>query len=298
MTTRPSDQPARSSRRMRGVKETVRADPYALSRGDVEAQQARLGVSVQQVEHDFVISHILNAILSESDKFVFYGGTALSRTYLAGLRLSEDIDLLSVGPRRDAAVAIDHAIGKALDRHFDGVRGNPPLQEARIDTEACIYQVGEVQVKIQLVDGRDYAQWPRQMSRVSMKYEGIDDVELTTLSPEGFACAKLSAWCDTTRNAPRDLYDLWAMSREGLIGVAAVKVFREYGPTRGFPREWMFPAGPPSDDQWHASLAHQCIPAVSPGEAFEEVVAAWLKATADAESDDAAEREPDQGAQV
>lgn len=56
-----------------------------------------------QVEHDFVISHVLAALEPHGRQTIFHGGTALSRTLLDGLRLSEDIDLISTGRWKDAA---------------------------------------------------------------------------------------------------------------------------------------------------------------------------------------------------
>lgn len=255
-----------------------------MSSSDLERQQSHFGVTANQVEHDFAVSHILHAISPLSDKFVFYGGTALSRTHLAGLRLSEDIDLLAISARSNTAALIDLAIVRSLERHFDGVAGNPSLQDARTDTEACIYQVGNSQVKIQLIDGRDYVAWPTQQSHVSMRYDGINDVTMTTLTPDGFACAKLAAWSDPTRNAPRDLYDLWAMSDRGFITAETARLFKTHGPTGGYPREWMLPRHAPTNDEWHGSLGHQCLPEVGPDEAHEQVTAAWLEATAEAES--------------
>lgn len=65
-----------------------------------------------KILHDFVISHVLAALEPLSDRFVFYGGTALSRTILNGLRLSEDIDLLATEPRAETARPIDAALSR------------------------------------------------------------------------------------------------------------------------------------------------------------------------------------------
>lgn len=75
-----------------------RADTtYRLSPVDAVAQETHFGVARDQIELDFVISHVLAVLAGLRDRFIFYGGTALSRTILDGLRLSEDIDMLSVG---------------------------------------------------------------------------------------------------------------------------------------------------------------------------------------------------------
>lgn len=161
---------------------------FDLTEADAAAQEEHFGVARGQIEHDFVISHVLNALAPHADRFVFYGGTALSRTILNGLRLSEDVDLLSIGPR-----------------------------------------------------------------------------------------------ADTNRNAPRDLYDLWAMAKAGHITPDAAQVYRQFGPTGGYPRAWAFPRTAPSYEEWYGALGHQCIPAVNPDEAYETVVSAWEVATAEAE---------------
>jgi predicted nucleotidyltransferase component of viral defense system len=63
---------------------------------------ATLGVAEAQVRRDHAISHILAALSRHrSEDLIFFGGTALSRTYLLDKRLSEDIDLIAVDhPRR------------------------------------------------------------------------------------------------------------------------------------------------------------------------------------------------------
>lgn len=257
--------------------------PFTLSEADTVAQQAHFSVARDQIEHDFVISHVLAALATHADQFVFYGGTALSRTFLDGLRLSEDIDLLSVGPRRATAALLDDAIRTGLERGFGRVTATPWLAEARRDTTACNFQIGDIQLKIQLIDGRDYTAWPRQLSTVSQRYTGLPDITLTTYTAEGFAGAKTAAWCDTTRNAPRDLYDLWAMADSGLITANTAAAYRRHGPTGGFPQRWAFPKRPPTDTEWHDALGHQCNPKVSAAEAYETVVAAWEAAVNDAD---------------
>ena len=256
---------------------------YDLTEADAVAQEKHFGVARDQIEHDFVISHVLAVLAPHADKFIFYGGTALSRTILDGLRLSEDIDLLSVGPRAETASILDQAMRDGLQRGFGQVAAQPWMSEAPVDTAACIYRIGDVQLKMQLIDGANYAAWPRQTSQVSQRYSGLPNIELTTYTPEAFAGAKTTAWCDTTRNAPRDLYDLWAMAGAGYITAEAARVYKKFGPTNGFPRPWAFPKTAPSYGEWYDALGHQCIPQVDPDEAYDTVMAAWESAVIEAE---------------
>jgi predicted nucleotidyltransferase component of viral defense system len=74
--------------------------PGVLDDGEREQIEPTFGVDSEQVARDHVISHALAAISSLStDDVVFFGGTALSRTHLTELRLSEDIDLIALGDR-------------------------------------------------------------------------------------------------------------------------------------------------------------------------------------------------------
>lgn len=76
------------------------------------------------------------------------------------------------------------------------------------------------------------------MEQVRRRYSDAPPARLRTLTAPGFAAAKLSAWMD--RHAPRDLFDLWAMSERGLIDAAAVATFVRVGPTGNPPSGWVF----------------------------------------------------------
>jgi hypothetical protein len=109
------------------------------------------------------------------------------------------------------------------------------------------------------------------------------DIRLTTYSDMAFVGAKTDAWCDATRNAPRDLYDLWALADAGFITAEAAVVYRRFGSIHAFPRPWAFPRTPPAESTWEDALGRQCIPKVGPNEAYETVVAAWEDAVKIAE---------------
>ncbi len=257
---------------------------HGLTEADTDRWMSHFGVGEDQIRHDFVISRILQELATHADLFVFYGGTALSRTILNGLRLSEDIDLLSVGPRKPAATALDQAIRSGLERQFGLIDAHPRLSDTRTDTQACLYEVAGVTVQAQLIAGDDYTPWPRQTRQVSLRYGDLGDVVLTTYTPSGFVGAKTTAWCDTTRNAPRDLYDLWALAQGGHINTEAAHTFRRFGPTASYPRSWMFPKRPPSNGEWEDALAHLGRLAVGPDEAYETVTTAWAAAVNNAET--------------
>lgn len=258
-------------------------DQFGLLASDLSRWMDEFGADEEQIRHDYAISHALAAMSAHSDRFIFFGGTALSRTVLDGLRLSEDIDLLSVGPRREAAAMLDEALRSGLERRFGRIQATPSLYEVRRSTDACVYRIGDSGVQIQLINGVEYARWPTTTSTIIQRYLGMDDLRLTTFAPAGFVGAKTAAWCDTTRNAPRDLYDLWALAERGHVNADAAEVFRKCGPTSSYPASWLLPKKPPSQNEWWDKLGHQGRVRVDPDQAFEVVQDAWAVATSEAE---------------
>lgn len=93
------------------------AGGFGLSQEDLDRGTARFGVADDQVRRDHAISHILGGISNRlRDDVIFFGGTALSRTHLVHARLSEDIDLIALGDRREIAERLVTSINTALLR--------------------------------------------------------------------------------------------------------------------------------------------------------------------------------------
>lgn len=98
---------------------------------------------------------------------------------------------------------------------------------------------------------------------------------------QAFAASKTATWAD--RLAPRDLWDLWALSEVGAIDAAAAALFRRYGPTNKNPAPHMFNRAP-SDAQWQSQLAGQTRLTVSAAEALKKVREAWRQASRPAQT--------------
>jgi predicted nucleotidyltransferase component of viral defense system len=277
MTSQPRDKSGRWAENHHSRPPVTRTDIHGLAETDRVQWQEHFGATQQQVEHDYAISRVLEALAPHSNQFVFYGGTALSRTFLEGMRLSEDIDLLTVGPRKPAAQTLDNALQVGLRPWFGVITADPPLTTVRRDTDACVYHVGESNIQIQLINGLNYTPWPKQATPIQQRYQGIPTIQLTTYTIEGFVGAKTTAWCD--RNTPRDLYDLWGLTQLGAINPDAAAVYRQFGPTGHPPNTDIFPKRPPTDQEWADALDPLCIPKVNPDQAYEQVVGTWAQAT-------------------
>lgn len=53
-------------------------DPGAPTFDDVAHYTVLFGVEPTQIQHDFVVSHVLEAIAEHRDRVILFGGTALS----------------------------------------------------------------------------------------------------------------------------------------------------------------------------------------------------------------------------
>ncbi|MCI2424333.1 nucleotidyl transferase AbiEii/AbiGii toxin family protein [Saccharopolyspora sp. K220] len=78
-----------------------------LDPDEEQAVAEQFGVARAQVRRDHLISHLLAALSQHlAEQVLFFGGTALSRTFIPEGRLSEDIDLMALGGRRATGEAL------------------------------------------------------------------------------------------------------------------------------------------------------------------------------------------------
>lgn len=249
--------------------------PRVLQPADIDQVRAEFGVAEEQVRRDHAISHILAAlsVMPDFENLVFFGGTALSRTYLPTLRLSEDIDLITRAERNDVAGRIERTLPRALQRSHGSIEWLPPLTDVRETEPAILRTASGIMIRMQLLAAAGYPSWPVLKHQLVQRYADAPPAELNTYTPEAFAASKLNAWLE--RHAVRDLYDMWALGRSGYVNSGAVTLFRTYGATGGPPAAWMF-TDAPAAQQWNDALSHQCKILVGPSEALAKVREAWL----------------------
>lgn len=249
-----------------------------LSPEDLALVMAKFGVAEDQVRRDHAISHIL-AVLSRSyrDRVVFFGGTALSRTFLDDERLSEDIDLIVVaGNRDDVATQLRRDIDRALLRTHGRLAWNPAWTPNSDVAHALIETASRVVIKAQLLRGAQYPQWPTEEHSITQRYSDAPAATLRVPTLSAFVGWKTTAWME--RRLPRDLYDLWALANVGALNAESAALFARHGPINTPPQAWMF-STPPTAAQWRAQLASQTRLTVSADEALQVVRAAWSAAT-------------------
>jgi hypothetical protein len=142
---------------------------------------ATFGVAEAQVRRDHAISHILGALSRHRrEDLIFFGGTALSRTYPLDKRLSEDIDLIAVDHREDLAGVLLKDINTALARTHGQITWSPD----------------GIAIKIQLLSGARYEPWPTQTREIEQRYRDAPSATLPAPTLLAFAGWKTAAWLD------------------------------------------------------------------------------------------------------
>lgn len=228
------------------------------------------GADDDQVRRDHLISHVLHALAAlAADQMMFFGGTALARTYLSTGRLSEDIDLSAQG-RTAIAETIHRRLPRALRREFPGTTWVTPLI-GRPDVDPALLQTGDgTQLRIQLLSAEHMFAWPTELRTIDVRYTDVPATALRVPTLPAFVAMKTIAWAD--RHAERDLYDLNALARIGAITKESADLAYAATGVRVAPH--MF-AQPPDEQQWAQQLAHQTGHLPAPADCLDRVRAQY-----------------------
>lgn len=248
--------------------------PSGLRRDEAATVAQQFGVALEQVHRDHLISAILAALQTHADDLIFFGGTALARTYLYSGRLSEDIDLIAVTDRRSVAHAISRTIERALRVTHGRVNWTVALADTRDTEPASLITDDGVMVRVQLLSAQGYPPWPTAVHDIHQRYSDISLTRLRTPVRDSFAGWKTAAWFE--RHAPRDLYDLWALALAGALTTSAAELFATHTGL-GLPQDHMFSRAPDAQD-WQEQLSGQTRLTISPEEALKIVRSAWSSA--------------------
>lgn len=240
---------------------------------EAAAVAEEFGVSDEQVRRDHLLSHLLGVLARDlSEAVVFFGGTALARTHLPDGRLSEDLDLLAVPPRKEIVAEVERLLASAVRREYGRLSWDPPLSAVRDVDPAVLRTPDGLTVRVQLLDPASHPAWPTEPQPLVQRYTDAPPATLVVPTLPAFGASKTAAWHD--RRAPRDLYDLWGLAGLGALDGTAATLFARLGPTGHPPRPWMFTDAPTTAD-WTSQLAGQTRVAVGPLEALAVVREAW-----------------------
>jgi len=200
-----------------------------LSNRLARAGGRRVGESV--LERDYCLAWFLVG-LSRSplrEALVFKGGTALKRCYFGDYRFSEDLDFTLAEPRElDAILAGLEAVYAEVQRASGIIvrfaradrRSHQNSHTFYLSYEGPLPAASPKEVKVDITI-REQLVRPVEDRPVLRGYDEYadlpEDAPVRVYALEEIAVEKLVALTDKARNEPRDLYDLWHLTSEGLI---------------------------------------------------------------------------------
>jgi len=197
-----------------------------ISQTEIDETAKKFGAPHSQILRDHLISHVIAALADwpNQQHITFFGGTALCRTWLPNLRLSEDIDLLLDRPDDTAAIR-DH-VSRQLRREFPSLTWTALGTQHEVQTWTLTDN--QLELKIQFAQWR--IGWQHTLTgtptAVQLRYSDLPETAtLTVPDPSSFAAMKLLAWFD--RFTPRDLFDLAALADAGHIDQRATHMVKE-----------------------------------------------------------------------
>ena len=176
-------------------------------------------LTIRNAEKDYLLEFLLYSLSDDRRSLVFKGGTALYKFYNLN-RFSEDLDFDAIGKRFDA----DKMIKKIIrNLELSGMQRTLP-EKIEYGNETNI----RFAIRGPLYDGSK-----NSMSRVTINiskrerpispimkllisiFPELPSFELSVLDIEEIAAEKIR--CIITREKPRDIYDLWFLSKKGII---------------------------------------------------------------------------------
>ncbi|MCC6998939.1 MAG: nucleotidyl transferase AbiEii/AbiGii toxin family protein, partial [Deltaproteobacteria bacterium] len=168
------------------------------------------------------------------EALVFKGGTALKRCYFGDYRFSEDLDFTLAEPRElDAILAGLEAVYAEVQR-ASGIVVRFARADRKAHQNSHTFYLGyegplpaasprEVKVDITIREQLVKAVQERPVLRGYEEYADLpEDALVRVYALEEIAVEKLVALTDKARNEPRDLYDLWHLTKEGLVDFATL----------------------------------------------------------------------------
>lgn len=231
------------------------------------------GVDDDQVRRDHLISHALAALSQEMpDRIRFFGGTALSRSFLTSGRLSEDIDLIAIGPRPEIAELITNTLTRRLAREFGRPTFTRSLADVRPEQPVTASFPSGSTVQIQLLPEDHYPSWPFESVELEQRYSDTGPAVFQVPTLPAFVAWKTTTYID--RRASRDLWDLAALADVGAYTSEATDLFGRLGIFTSRPTESSLPPAP-SEEIWQRDLAHQTRLNISAADARSTVLQAW-----------------------
>ena len=175
-------------------------------------------LTIRNTEKDYLLELLLYALSDDRRSLVFKGGTALYKFYNLN-RFSEDLDFDVVGKRFDTDKMIKKIIRNleltGMQRTIVEKMEYGNETNIRFAIRGPLYD-GNKNSMLRVTLNISKREQPKSIHEKLLvtTYPEIPSFELSLLDVEEIAAEKIR--CILTREKPRDIYDLWFLSKKGI----------------------------------------------------------------------------------
>ena len=193
-----------------------------ITLAEINRAAGKCKVPAETIEKDYVICWILKCLSASffREDFIFYGGTAIKRMYFEDHRYSEDIDLISRKTFGQDFLASETA--RSLKKAGEAVN-----LIMTIDPERILSKGTRTQIFIEYSGYDEIVGAPKEVRLdLAMDMEPCGDTEegelfasysdlkdgggtFPVMTLNTLLAGKLGLLIETTRNEPRDVFDIW-----------------------------------------------------------------------------------------
>ena len=192
-----------------------------ISLAEINLAAEKFHVSAEVIEKDYVITWILCCLTRSRLKndFIFYGGTAIKRIYFENYRFSEDIDLWSASTYTQEYIIQELKIlnyakeeaGLSLELQLEKSIVASHRLQLFISYDGYEEIIGAPkEIRMDFVIGMDkFGNFINK--KIIPSYSDVKTQEntLSVMTLNTILANKLGLIVDSTRNEPRDLFDIW-----------------------------------------------------------------------------------------
>lgn len=189
-----------------------------IDKTDVYKIARKKGFPAGVIEKEHMLTLFLRELAKRNDKFLFKGGTALSKVYLDYFRMSEDLDFTYNDESCYEAKKTTHTICEYLNLEIKDEN------ETKYSYNASIKFVGPLQyqnyIKIDVSTREKPILKPKKV-KINSFYATIEPFEVNVLDLRELLAEKIRTLIQ--RSKPRDYFDVWFLLKNKKIDATEIK---------------------------------------------------------------------------
>lgn len=175
-----------------------------IDRADILKIARKNGFPAGTIEKEYMLSIFLEQIAKLDRKFIFKGGTALSKVYLEYYRMSEDLDFTYTGASINEAKEAIHAVCKNLNLEIKDEDETPNSYNAEIKFIGPLQYQNYIKIDVSM---REKLVFEPKTVKIKAFYADLKSFDVRVFDLKEITAEKIRTLMQ--RSKPRDYFDVW-----------------------------------------------------------------------------------------